>query len=196
MHLVDIVLFAHIAVAVAAFGIAGILHTAQWASRRASSATTLKVWAPVVHRLDPLFPVLALALFGLGAWLLALSDGEFGWGDGWVVTAIVGLALMEIVGGAVIAPRSKKALAAIHDAGDGPIDDAVTDSFFDATLWAATHFATGTAIGILFLMATKPSGIVSALVVALCAIAGAAVGVAGARRKVPVGATPVAPATT
>ena len=198
MHLVDIVLFAHIAVAIAAFGVAGVLHTAQWTSRRAGSTTTLKVWAPVVHRLEPLFPILALILFGLGAWLLALSDGEFGWGDGWVLTAIVGLALMEVVGGAVLAPRSKKALVAIHSAGDGPIDGAVADAFFDATLWAAGHFATGTAIGILFLMSTKPSGLVSVLIVALCALAGAAVGAAGAagaRRRTAVPA-PAAPATT
>jgi hypothetical protein len=193
MHLVDVVLFAHITVAIAAFCVAGILHTAQWVLRGATSTSTLKAWGPVVHRLEPLFPILALALFGLGAWLVHLSAGEFRWGDGWVISSVVGLAIMEIVGGVFIAPRSKKLVKAIEEAPDGAVSDALRAGYQNAMFWATTHFATGVAIGIVFLMATKPSGAASVVVLVIAAAAGLALGVAGARDSAPrytmVGAT-------
>lgn len=185
MHLIDVVLFAHILVAIAAFSVAAILHTAQWVARGATSTATLKAWNPVIHRLEPMFPILALILFGLGAWLLGLSHGEFRWGDGWVITAVVGLAVMEIVGGALIAPRSKKLIAAIDGAADGPVDESLSAAVMNPVFWAATHFATAVALGIVFLMATKPSGMASAAIVVIAAALGIALGMAGARTPAP-----------
>jgi hypothetical protein len=181
MHLVDVVLFLHIAVAVGAFGVATVLHTIQWSSRNASWMTQLKTWNPVVHRLDPIFPILALVLFGLGAWLISLSDGEFAWGDGWVITATVALGLMEAVGGVLVAKRSKNAAVAIDYADDGPIPASVRGFVMNPVLWMATHFETATAIGVLYLMATKPSAPASVLIVAVCALAGVGIGAIGAR---------------
>lgn len=181
MHLVDVVLFAHIAVAIAAFAVAAILHTVLWVARGATSTGTLKAWAPVIHRLDPLFPILALVLFGLGAWLLHLSGGEFRWGDGWVISSVVGLAIMEIVGGVLLAPRSKELVAEIKGAADGPVDDTLRAAATDRALWLASHFSTGTALGIVFLMATKPGGAASATVLVVAALIGVAVGAAGTR---------------
>lgn len=182
MQLVDVVLFAHIAIAIAAFAVAAILHTALWVARGATSTGTLKAWAPVIHRLDPLFPILALMLFGLGAWLLHLSGGEFGWGDGWVISSVVALAIMEIVGGVLLAPRSKKLVAGIKAAADGPVDDALRAAVTDRALWLASHFATGTALGIVFLMVTKPSGAASITVLVVAAVLGVVVGAAGTRQ--------------
>lgn len=180
MHLVDVVLFLHITVAIAAFAVAAILHTAQWVARGATTGAALKPWAPVIHRLEPLFPILALALFGLGAWLLHLSGGEFRWGDGWVVTSIVGLALMEAVGGVLIAPRSKKLVAGIKAADDAAIGDDLRAALHERVFWISTHFATAVALGIVFLMATKPSGAASVAVVLVAAAIGVAFGMLGA----------------
>jgi hypothetical protein len=185
MHLINVVLFVHILVAIAAFSVAAILHTAQWVARGATSTATLKAWKPVIHRLEPLFPILALVLFGLGAWLLGLSDGEFRWGDGWVITSIVGLAAMEVVGGALIAPRTKKLIAAITDAADGPVDEPLNAAVMNPVFWATTHFATGVALGIVFLMATKPSGAAAVAIVVIAAALGTALGAAAARTPGP-----------
>jgi hypothetical protein len=152
-------------------------------ARGATSIGTLKAWAPVIHRLDPLFPILALMLFGLGAWLLHLSGGEFRWGDGWVISSVVGLALMEIVGGVLLAPRSKRLVAGITAAADGPAEDALRATVNDRALWLASHFATGTALGIVFLMATKPSGAASVTVLVVAAGLGMAAGAAGTTRQ-------------
>ncbi|MDT4925570.1 MAG: hypothetical protein QOG01_3283 [Pseudonocardiales bacterium] len=191
MHLIDVVLFLHIAVAIAAFGVATVLHTIQWSMRNATSMAQLKTWNPILHRIEPMFPILALILFALGGWLIGLSDGEFAWGDGWVITAIVGLALMEIVGGVLINKRSKNTVVAIAYADDGPIPSSVNAFMMNPVLWAASHFETGTALGILYLMATKPSGLASVAIVAICALAGIGVGALGARVRV---AEPAEPA--
>lgn len=184
MHLVDAVLFAHVIVAVVAFAVAGVLHVGQWYSRSAGTVAELRIWGRVAHRLEPLFPALAIVLFGLGAWLLSLSDGGFRWSDGWVITSAVGLGVMELVGGALLAPRSKKMSALLADAPDGPVDPAVRATACDPAVWALSHFATGTALGIVFLMTAKPSGAVSVAVVVLAAAVATAVGAAGARTAV------------
>ena len=110
-----------------------------------------------------------------------LSDGEFGWGDGWVVTSVAGLALMEIVGGAVLAPRGKALHDAIMSAPAGPIDASLRQKVTDPAAWGAAAFETSTALAIVYLMTNKPSGLASALIVAVCAIGGALIGVAAAR---------------
>jgi hypothetical protein len=181
MHLVDVVLFAHILVAIVAFAIAAALHLSQFVMRGATSTATLKAWDPVTHRLEPLFPIVALVLFGLGAWLVSLSDGEFRWGDGWVITAAVGLGVMEVVGGVVLAPHGKRQHAAIVAAANGPVDARLRAHLVSPAPWAAGFFATATALGIVFLMATKPGAVASVIIVAACGLAGAALGVGCAR---------------
>jgi hypothetical protein len=181
VHLVNVVLFLHIFIAICAFGCAMLLHVWQGVGKAATSTATLKAWSPVAHRIEPMFPVLALVLFALGAWLLGLSDGEFSWGDGWVVTSIVGLFAMEAAGGAVLAPHGKKLHEAIMNAPDGPVDAALRAQVVDRAVWAVTGFETATALGIVFLMTNKPSGVSSAIIVAACALAGLAIGAGAAR---------------
>lgn len=194
MHLINVVLFAHIFIALAAFGCATLVHVWQGVSKGATSTATLKAWAPVMHRIEPLFPVLALILFGLGAWLVGLSDGEFSWSDGWVITSVVGLFAMEAAGGAVLAPGGKKLHEAIVNAPDGPVDASLRALVLDRAVWAVATFETATALGIVFLMTNKPSGLSSALIVAACGLAGLAIGAAAAREAAPAPLVIAAPA--
>jgi hypothetical protein len=143
------------------------------AMRRATTTSQLKGWLPTIARLEPLFPVLALVLFGLGAWLLHLSGGEFRWSNGWVITAIVSLAIVEIVGGAVMAPASKAMAKEVEEAPDGAVSDQLRRSVLSPKLWTGAHFSTGAVLGIVCLMVTKPSGLVSVVVVVVAAALGA-----------------------
>jgi hypothetical protein len=170
------------------------MHIWQGVSKLATSTTTLKAWSPVTHRVEPIFPILALVLFGLGGWLIGLSDGEFSWSDGWVVVSIVGLFAMEAVGGAVLAPHGKKLHEAIMSAPDGPIDAALRAQVMERAVWAVTTFESATAIGIVYLMTNKPSGVASAVIVAACALAGFAIGAAIAREAGPAALATPAPA--
>jgi hypothetical protein len=174
MHvtLFGVVLFLHIAVAVLAFMMAAVLHAALHAVARAGEVRELRFWAVLIHRLDPLFPVTALLLLGLGAWLVHLSGGEFGWGDGWVLTAVVSLIVIEGLGGARIAPKAKALVREIEQAGDSAVPQRVRDIGRDPMLWHVAHIATFGFAGVVFLMAAKPSGVWAVVIVALGAIIG------------------------
>ena len=174
MSTYEVVLFLHISVALFAFGVAGVLHTAMFRLRSSDHPREMATWVPIFAKAEPLFPVSALLLIGLGGWLLQLSDGEFGWGDGWVVVAIVSLVLVEALGAAVLGPRMKRLGAAIEaDSGD-TVSAATRAASNDRALWLAAHTSTAVIVGIVLLMATKPSGAIGVVVVVVAAVVGAA----------------------
>lgn len=195
MHvtLAGVVLFLHISVAIIAFMMAGVLHAALQAVARAREVRELRFWAVLVHRLDPLFPITALLLLGLGSWLIHLSGGEFGWSDGWVITAVVALVVIEGMAGARVAPKAKALVHEVGAAEEGPVPDKVRELAGDPLLWHISHIATFGFAAVVFLMAAKPSGAWSAVIVVVGALIGVAVSAAqlrallpGARDQVPV----------
>jgi hypothetical protein len=176
MHvtLAGFALYLHITVAIAAFMMAGVLHAALPAMVRARTVAEMRSWARVVHRLDPLFPVAALVLLALGAWLVHLEHGEgIRWSDGWVVTAVVSLVVIEGVAGALLAPTAKKLVADIEAAPEGAVPDDLRRRAADPKIWYVGHIATLGFASVVFLMAAKPVGWICPIIVA----AGVAVGV-------------------
>ena len=176
IHGVDVVLFLHIAVAVFTFGVAGLLLTGLTQMRRAESVAVLRSWERLTHRIEPWFPILVLVLIALGGWLIALSDDEFGWGDGWVVTSVVTLVIMEGYGGIVLAPNGKRLHAMLEALPDGPVPADVAAALRNPLVWAGAWGETGLATGILFLMPTKPAGTWSVLIVVVLGVVSVAVG--------------------
>lgn len=163
MHidLFGVVLFLHISVAIVAFAMAGVMHTSLQAVARARMVQELRSWGQVMHRLEPLFPMMALLLLGLGIWLVHLghgTDDAFSFKDGWVITAIVTLVAVEAVGGAVLAPRGKQFTAMIENAPDGAVAADLHGRAVDPAVWYAAHITTFAFLGVVFLMATKPEG--------------------------------------
>jgi hypothetical protein len=176
IHGADVVLFLHIAVAVFTFGVAGLLLTGLTQMRRAESVAVLRSWERLTHRIEPWFPILVLVLIALGGWLIALSDEEFGWGDGWVVTSVVTLVIMEGYGGIVLAPNGKRLHAMLEALPDGPVPADVSAALRNPLVWAGAWGETGLATGILFLMPTKPAGTWSVLIVVVLGVVSVAVG--------------------
>jgi VanZ family protein len=168
------VLFLHIATAIVGFSIAGVLHAVLNVMPRVRTVAEARPVAALVHRLEPILPIAALVLFGLGGWLIHLSDGEFDWGDGWIVTAIVTLVVVEGLAGALLAPRSKKLVAQINSTPDGPVPDSVRQSMLDPMIWDVAHVATMGFLGVVFLMSDKPSGGISVVIVVAAALIGIA----------------------
>jgi predicted integral membrane protein DUF2269 len=176
MHvtLFGFVLFLHITVAIVAFMMAGVLHAALQALARAGDVRELRSWGRLVHRLDPLFPVTALLLLGFGAWLVHLSKGGIGWGDGWLLTSLIALIVVEGLSGVLIAPKAKAMVKLIEQAPDGPVPAEVRQLSLDPAIWHVSHIATFGFTAVVFLMAAKPTGALPPVIV----IVGAAVGVA------------------
>lgn len=176
IHGHDVVLFLHIFVAIVTFGVAGVLLLALSQMKSATDIATLRIWTRISARTGPMFPVLVLILIGLGAWLIALSDGEFKWSDGWVLTAVVTLVLMEAYGGMVLAPADKKLSAAVAATPDGPVPAEIHREVRNPMVWAGAYGNTLAALGILFTMPTKPVGWGAVLIVAVASVVGIGIG--------------------
>jgi hypothetical protein len=177
MHvsLFGVVLFLHISVAIVAFAMAGVMHTSLQVVGRAREVQTIRSWGGVMHRIEPLFPIMALLLLGLGAWLVHLgenTDDAFRFTDGWVLTAIITLVAVEAAGGAILAPRGKKLTQLIHDAPDGAVSDDINRAANDPMVWHAAHITTFGFLGVVFLMAAKPDGAYAWIFPAVGAVVG------------------------
>ncbi|HVY09928.1 MAG TPA: hypothetical protein VHB18_07270, partial [Mycobacteriales bacterium] len=96
----DVVLFLHVGVVIIGFMIAAVLHASLHSLARAESAEQARPFAALVHRLEPLFPVVALFILGFGAWLIHLDKNFVDWGDGWILTSLITLIVIEGLSGA------------------------------------------------------------------------------------------------
>lgn len=163
MHvtLFGVVLFLHITVAILAFATAGVLHTSLQVIGRARRVEEVRSWGAVAHRLEPLLPVMAIVLLGLGAWLVHLGEhtgDAFRFTDAWVLTAIVSVVVVEAIGGVLLKPRGEKLSELIAAAPDGPITAEITAAGRDRIFWDMAHLTTFGFFGVVFLMAAKPDG--------------------------------------
>src|SRR3954463_16173816 len=159
--LFSVVLFFHITVVIVAFAMAGVMHTAINVVPRARSVPELRSWEAVMHRIEPLFPLMALLLLGLGIWLVHLgakTDDAFSFSDGWIITAIVTLVVVEAAGGIVLAPHGKKLTGMIEHAPDGAVPADLVTAATRPLFWDIIHVTSFGFLGVVFLMAAKPSG--------------------------------------
>jgi hypothetical protein len=175
VELSGVVLFLHITVAIVAFAMAGVLHTSLQVIGRARRVQDIRTWGAVAHRIEPLFPFMALLLLALGAWLVHLGHTEegFSFSTGWILTGVITLVAVEAVGGAILAPRGKKLTGLIEAAPDGEVTDDIRAAARDPLFWDMAHLTTFSFLGIVFVMSAKPDGVWSAVF----PIVGAVVGV-------------------
>ena len=163
MHvtLFGVVLFLHITVAIVAFVMAGMFHVGMPSLARARTVADMRPWGAILHRLEPLFPIFALLLLGLGVWLVHLGSktaDQFSFKDGWIITAITTLVVIEAIAGALLAPTAKRLMTLVAEAPDGVPSDEISQLVKSPKIWIPGHMATFGFLGVVFLMATKPSG--------------------------------------
>jgi hypothetical protein len=166
----------HVGVVIATFMIAAILHACLHMLVRAKTVEEARPFAAIVHRLEPILPILAIFILGFGIGLVQMSqhgdNGNFHFGDGWIITALTALVVIEALAGALLAPHSKKLVAAIEEAPNGPMSTELRTQSRDPYIWYLAHTATVGFLGVVFVMTNKPSGAVSALVVIIGVLLG------------------------
>jgi hypothetical protein len=177
MHvtLFGFVLFLHILTAIVAFMMAAIVHAGLPALARARDVREMRSWAGILHRLEPLFPIAALLLLGFGAWLVHLSHGQIKFSDGWLLTALITLVVVEAIAGIKLSPKAKAAVKAVEEAADGPVPESVRQTAVEPWIWYPSHVATFGFAAVVFLMAAKPSGAWSPIIVIVGVLIGLAV---------------------
>jgi hypothetical protein len=169
MSAYDVVLFLHILALVFGASVAAVAHSTMFRLRTAPDMATVRGHLRVLDKTGPLFPIAGLALLVFGGILIHLSKDpdKWHWGDGWIVTAIITLVVVEGVGGVVIGRGIKRVEAQLASVPDGPVDGSTRAVLADRGIWLASHLTTALVMSVVLLMTTKPSGVASAVVVVI-----------------------------
>ncbi|MDX6199283.1 MAG: putative integral rane protein [Actinomycetota bacterium] len=172
----EVVLSLHILAVIIGFGVAAVAHTTMFRLRNASTMQQVRTHLPILDKVGPLFPVAAILLFVFGAYLIQISphDEKFHWSDGWVITAIVTLVVVEAVGGAVIGRGAKVMAGKLEGVPDGPVDASTRAVLADKGVWIGSHFTTAAIASVVFVMVGKPSGAGAVVIVVIGSLVGIA----------------------
>lgn len=160
-----IVLFLHLAALLAAIGTAGVAHFAEARLAAADTVGAARPWATLLNRVAPVFPLALLVLLASGAYLV---HREWSWSLGWIEAGLVGVTLLLANGAGVVGRRIRALRAVLGAADDGPLSGELAQLTRRHIGGLASWANTGLAVGIVFVMATKPglAGSVVSLAVA------------------------------
>jgi hypothetical protein len=152
MTVFSVVLFLHLAGALALFIGYGIEWTASTLFRTASSSEQLRAWLRVFKVSPPLSGAGLGVLLLSGGYLASLSGTMR---QGWIPATLLGIFLALALGFALILPRMKRIRAALP-AGNEPLSSALRSGISDPVLLAAIRVRVMLATGIVYLMTAKP----------------------------------------
>jgi hypothetical protein len=111
------------------------------------------------------FPLALLVLLASGAYLV---HRDWAWSYGWIEAGLVGVVLLLANGAGVVGRRNRALRRELAGAGDGPLTDGLLRLTRRDVGGIASWANTGLAIGVVFVMTTKPglAGSLAALAVA------------------------------
>jgi hypothetical protein len=169
-----IALFVHLIALVAASAAAALTHFAEGRCRRAATVTEALHWHELTGSVAKVFPIAILTLLATGGFMVG-NGRVWSWSAGWVDAGITGAVLLFVIGGVLgargrVAGRELARLAAESNAGQAP------GLRHDPLVPLLSWMNTGLAIGVVFVMTTKPPLTGALLVLAVAAAAGAALG--------------------
>lgn len=175
----SVVLFLHICALLGAIGTAALLHFAESRLRASDSVGAIRIWAGLIEKGTRVFPVALLVLLGTGGYLV---DHGWKWSAGWIVAALVGVGVLFVVGGSVIGGRSRALGQELRGIDDGVVTARLSYLARDHVGGIASWSNTGLALGIVFVMTTKPELAGSFAALAAASALGIYVGVLLRRR--------------
>lgn len=175
----NVVLFVHLLGVVAFFSAIAFVQRGGAGLRGAETLDQVRLWLGVVRTTQLLWPV------GLGLILLSglyMADQAWTFATPWVATAIASVLLMGAVGGGIVGRTFARMGRAAEGAGNGPPSRELTQLIRAPLLWVSMSALNGGAIGLLWLMATKPGWTISIAVPACLAVLGGLAGFGLVRR--------------
>ena len=173
MDIYNIVLFLHISGAIGYFVGIGTWLFGFTALRRAQRVEQVRALTNLTGRLGPLFVISVLLILASG---LYMAITAWGLRTGWIAVALVSLILIAPLGTAFIEPRRRAIARLAQEVPDGPLPQSLKQRIHDPILGTALQAVTILLLGIVFLMTTKPSLIVSLIVMGVALVLGLASG--------------------
>lgn len=167
-----IALFAHIVGALSLF----ISLALQWLStlrlRRARTLTQAREWSGLASGVARLAPATGALIVGAGAYMAIVAQS---WAAPWLDVSLAAMALMMLLGMGVAGRRlsviQRASAQATTDGATDSISPALRARLADPALWMATQVAAAVALGIVFLMTTRPADLVPSIAVVLVSLA-------------------------
>jgi hypothetical protein len=126
----------------------------------------IRAWGNVSTVIQPLSIFATLAILLPGGYLAAKMAS---WGQGWIQISMGATLLVGVAAGAVTGPRMR-AIRSACAAGNGEVPAVLRVWLNDPVLWPSLQFRVALALGIVFLMTTRPE-LEGALVVIGAALA-------------------------
>jgi hypothetical protein len=166
MNPFGIALFVHFLGMVGLFVGYGLEWVASSLLRRSTTSDQARAWLRIYR--------FSLPISGPGLLLLILSGGYLatltgGMGPGWVSASLLGIVLALVIGFALILPRVKKIRAALPE-GSASLPEAALARVQDPMVVTLVRVRGILALGIVYLMTTKPGALSTSLFILLGAI--------------------------
>jgi len=178
MGLYELALFAHVVGAVLLFGGVALFQAAGARLRRARSAADVRQWLGLVRSAAALYPVASPTLLLSG---LALTATAWTFTTPWVVVGIAALVALAASGQGQ-RRRFQELGRAAAEADAAALPASVAALLVARGTWVSAFASNGLAVGVLWLMTTKPGWLGSVLALVVSAGAGAALGARVAAR--------------
>ncbi|HLZ23815.1 MAG TPA: hypothetical protein VKQ30_17015 [Ktedonobacterales bacterium] len=175
MRLYTFALFAHILGVLSLFIGMGLQWTITLRLRQARSIVQVREWSSLIGGVAKLGPVSGALILVMGIYMTLTS---WGMGTPWIVVSLAAMLFMLALGMGVITRRLNaiQRAAAIVETPTGAIPPELHQQIHNPLLWISTQLASGTALGVVFLMTTKPGLGGSLLVMGVALILGGITG--------------------
>ena len=174
MHAYTIALFVHLCALLAAVSAAALITFSMRRLRTTRTGGEALQWLGLGKSASHVFPVALLTLVASGAYMVHSS---WSWGRPFVDAGLAGVVFLGVVGDRVEGSRARRAAEALAPQPAEPIDERGRALLRDPLWWTAAMANQAVAIGVVFVMVTKPSALGAALALCVAIAAGALVAV-------------------
>ena len=181
MDLYSLALFAHLIGVFSLFIGMGLQWTAITGFRRAQTMAQIRLWSGLLRPAAMLGPLSAALILLAGGYMMFTT-----WGidTPWIVVSIGAMLLMAALGmGITVRKLRVVQRAAMAHGKSEVIMPELRRRIYNPTLWISAQLASGIALGIVFLMTTKPGWLASLLVVAVAMALGTVTGALSAKPR-------------
>lgn len=181
MDLYSLALFAHLIGVLSLFIGMGLQWVVIIGFRRAQSISQMRLLSGLLRPVAMLGPLSAVLILFAGGYMMFTT---WGIGTPWIVVSIGAMLLMAalVMGITVRKLRVVQRTMMVHETSE-VISPELRQRIYKPMLWISAHLASGIALGIVFLMATKPGWLASLLVLAVTLALGAITGATTAKPR-------------
>ena len=149
------------------------MHFAAARLRDAETVAVARTWAGVIEKASRVFPIALAALLISGAYLVHRG---WSWSTGWIDAGLAGVVLLFALGAGIVGARTRALTRELSAAADGPLGERAARIARQHPGAIASWTNTGLALGVVFVMTTKPALAGSIVALAVAATLGGLVG--------------------